>query len=83
MKNIVRTDTPLDALLTKYCQNLEAKNYSAFTVRVQRIHLSYFNTWAAERGITEPVEVTRVSLVSCPGDFVSANSTGWIGVGPT
>lgn len=22
-------------------------------------------------------------LVRCPGDFVSANSAGWIGVGPT
>jgi integrase/recombinase XerD len=62
MKKVVRTDTALDAMLTKYCAHLEVRNYSTFTIRVQRIHLSYFNTWAAERGIAEPVEVTRVSL---------------------
>ena len=62
MKKVVRTHTALDALLEKYCQHLEVRNYSAFTIRVQRIHLSYFNTWASERGMTEPVEVTRTSL---------------------
>jgi integrase/recombinase XerD len=62
MKKVDRTHTALDTLLDKYCQNLEAKNYSTFTIRVQRVHLSYFNTWASERGISEPVEVTRTSL---------------------
>ena len=40
----------------------EAKNYSEYTIRVQRVHIGFFIDWAAERGITEPVEVTRTLL---------------------
>ncbi len=52
-------DTALAALLQKYSEHLEVRNYSAFTLRVQRIHLGFFVQWAAERGVTEPAEVTR------------------------
>jgi integrase/recombinase XerD len=62
MKKTVGTHTALDALLEKYRQHLKVRNYSAFTIRVQGIHLSFFTQWAAERGMTEPVEVTRASL---------------------
>jgi integrase/recombinase XerD len=69
MARIVRTrrsksppSTPLASLLEKYFEHLEVKQYSSYTIRVQRIHLNFFVSWAAERGITEPVEVTRTML---------------------
>ena len=55
-------DTDLAALLDAYLEDRRVHQYSEFTLRVQRIHLSFFVKWAAERGITEPAEVTRTTL---------------------
>ena len=57
-----RTHTALDSLLAKYAQHLKVRNYSAFTIRVQSIHLNFFVEWSIERGIAEPSEVTRAVL---------------------
>lgn len=61
-KSALPPSTPLAALLDKYLEALRVKNYSEYTLRVQRIHLQFFIAWAAERGIIEPVEVTRSVL---------------------
>ena len=54
--------TPLGALLEKHLEDLRLKNYSEYTIRNRRVHIHVFLDWAAERGITEPVEVTRTVL---------------------
>ena len=35
------------------------RGYSEYTVRNRRVHIGYVLDWAFERGITEPVDVTR------------------------
>ena len=55
-------DTPLAALLEKHLEDLAVKNYSDYTLRGRRIHIRYFLDWAFERGIADPVEVTRTVL---------------------
>ena len=52
----------LAALLEKYIEASGRRNYSEYTLRVQRMHIGFFLDWAAERGITEPAEVTRTIL---------------------
>ncbi len=54
--------TPLAALLEKHLQDLQVHNYSDYTVRGRRFHIGFFLGWCAERGITEPIEVTRTVL---------------------
>jgi integrase/recombinase XerD len=54
--------TPLAALLEKHLEDLRVKNYSEYTVKNRRVHIGFFLDWAFERGITEPVEVTRTVL---------------------
>jgi integrase/recombinase XerD len=54
--------TPLAALLEKHLENLLLRDYSEYTVKNRRVHIGYFLEWAYERGITEPVEVTRTVL---------------------
>jgi len=56
--------TPLAALLDKHLEDLRVRNYSEYTIRGRRIQTQYFIAWAGERGITEPVEVTRTVLES-------------------
>jgi integrase/recombinase XerD len=56
--------TPLAALLEKHLEDLRVRNYSAYTVKNRRVHIGFFLVWAGERGITEPVEVTRTVLES-------------------
>lgn len=41
---------------------LEVQNYSEFTVRGRAGHIGFFLAWLEERGITEPLEVTRPVL---------------------
>ena len=55
---------PLTALLEKHLEDLRLKNYSEYTTRSRRVVIGYFLEWAFERGITEPVEVTRTVLES-------------------
>ena len=54
--------TPLAALLEKHLEDLRLKNYSEYTIKGRRVHIHFFLDWAFERGITEPVEVTRTIL---------------------
>ena len=56
--------TPLELLLEKHLEDLRLKNYSEYTIKGRRVHIDYFIAWAAERGIAEPVEVTRTVLES-------------------
>ena len=51
--------TPLALLLEKHLDDLRLKNYSEYTIKGRRVHIGFFLDWAFERGITEPVEVTR------------------------
>ena len=54
--------TPLAALLEKHLEGLRVRNYSEYTVKNRRVHIGFFLDWAYERGLTEPVEVTRTVL---------------------
>jgi len=56
--------TPLAALLEKHLEDLAVRNYSEYTVKNRRVHIGFFLDWCNERGITEPVEVTRTVLES-------------------
>jgi len=71
MPRIVRTRkpvappaTPLAALLEKHLADLQVKNYSEYTIRNRRVHIAMFLEWCKDRGISEPVEVTRTVLES-------------------
>ena len=54
--------TQLQALMRDHLHALEVQNYSEFTVRGRAGHIGVFLAWLEERGITEPVEVTRPVL---------------------
>ncbi len=54
--------TPLQALLEEYIRHLEVIGFTVDTRSVRRVHLYMFERWAAERGIVEPIEVTRPVL---------------------
>jgi integrase/recombinase XerD len=57
-------NTPLSALLEKHLEDLRVRNYSEYTVKNRRVHIGFFLDWCNERGLTEPVEVTRTVLES-------------------
>ncbi|SRR5579883_799213 len=54
--------TPLAVLLTEYLNALRVKDYSENTVRSRRMNIRVFLEWCAERGLTEPTEITRPVL---------------------
>jgi integrase/recombinase XerD len=54
--------TPLEALMREHLRSLEVRNYSEFTVKGRAGHIRFFLDWLKERGITEPIEVTRPVL---------------------
>lgn len=56
--------TPLEALREKHLEELRVRHYSDYTVKYRGVYISFFLAWCAERGITEPVEVTRTVLES-------------------
>src|SRR3984957_14733742 len=56
--------TPLQSLLEKHLEDLRVRNYSEYTVKNRRVHIGFFLDWCNERGLTEPVEVTRTVLES-------------------
>jgi integrase/recombinase XerD len=67
MNRIVRNHrpaTPLDSLLEKHLEDLKIKNYSEYTIKGRRVHIGFFLDWCGERGIAEPIEVTRTVLES-------------------
>jgi integrase/recombinase XerD len=54
--------TPLEALMREHLRSLEVRNYSEFTVKGRAGHIQFFLEWLKERGITDPVDVTRPVL---------------------
>jgi integrase/recombinase XerD len=56
--------TPLAALCEKHLEDLRVRNYSEYTVKNRRVHIGFFLGWCNDRGLTEPVEVTRTVLES-------------------
>jgi integrase/recombinase XerD len=61
--SVVRT-SPLAALFEKHLAALAVRNYSPYTLRNRRIVVGFFLDWCAERGIEEPLDVTRTVLES-------------------
>src|SRR5437867_6372966 len=55
-------ETPLEALLEKHLADLQVRNYSEYTIKNRRVHIGFFLAWCRERGITDPIEVTRTVL---------------------
>jgi len=54
--------TPLQALLAEYMEHLEMKGFTEQTRTGRRSYLTMFERWAAERGLNDPVEITRPVL---------------------
>ena len=52
----------LHALLLRYVEWLQVRNYSESTVRNRLVNVGYFMRWAEERGITRAPDVTRPVL---------------------
>ena len=61
-KPAVMPRTPLEAMMHDHLHALAVQNYSEHTVRNRRVHIGFFLTWCSERGLAEPVEVTRPVL---------------------
>jgi len=55
-------ETPLESLMHDHLRALAVQNYSAHTVRNRRVHIGFFLQWCKERGLTDPVEITRPVL---------------------
>jgi integrase/recombinase XerD len=49
-------------LIAQYLEHLRVRNYSPRTVLNCRVCLAYFTTWAGERGLTRPSEITKPIL---------------------
>ena len=49
-------------LIDAHLQSLEVRNYAADTIRQRCKYLRWFASWASERGITRPGEVTKPVL---------------------
>ena len=54
--------SPLAALVERHLEALAVQNYSAYTVKNRRVHLGFFLDWCHERGLREPLEITRPVL---------------------
>jgi integrase/recombinase XerD len=54
--------TPLEALMHDHLNALRVRDYSEHTVRNRHVHITYFIAWCQERGLNEPLEVTRPVL---------------------
>jgi integrase/recombinase XerD len=54
--------TLLAALLAEHLTALRVRDYSEHTVRNRDMNVRYFLAWCAERGLTEPTEITRPML---------------------
>lgn len=60
---VVRTSA-LASLMEKHLAALATKNYSPYTIKNRRVHIGFFLKWCEERGLSEPVDVTRTVLES-------------------
>ena len=56
--------SPLAGLLEAHMSALRVRDYSENTIRNQHMHVRYFLAWCPERGLTDPVEITRPILES-------------------
>lgn len=54
--------TPLELMQHEFLKALQVKNFSDDTVRSRRTATRYFIQWAQERGLSEPLEITRPVL---------------------
>lgn len=54
--------TPLEIMMHEHLNALRVKNYSEWTVRNRQVHIGFFIEWAKERGLREPIEITRPIL---------------------
>jgi integrase/recombinase XerD len=61
-KPVEQPTTMLALLMEKHLEDLRSKNYSEYTIKGRRVHIGFFLERVADRGITEPVEVTRTVL---------------------
>ena len=52
----------LETMLVEYLNWTQVRNYSEATVRNRRVHIGFFLQWCSERGLLEPVEITRPVL---------------------
>jgi site-specific recombinase XerC len=49
-------------LLNAFLESLAVRNYSERTIAGRRVYLGYFIQWCNERGVTQPIQVTRAVL---------------------
>jgi len=54
--------SPLAAVMEKHLDALRVQNYSEYTVKNRRVHIGFFVVWCHERGLREPLDVTRPVL---------------------
>jgi len=54
--------SPLAAVMEKHLDALRVQNYSEYTVKNRRVHIGFFVDWCRERGLSEPLDVTRPVL---------------------
>jgi integrase/recombinase XerD len=55
-------ETLLESLMLDHLRTLAVQNYSIHTVRNRQVHIGFFLQWCKERGLSEPVEITRPVL---------------------
>jgi len=54
--------SPLEIMMREYLRALAIQNYSEHTISNREFHLVSFIRWCQERGVADPVEVTRPIL---------------------
>jgi integrase/recombinase XerD len=54
--------TPLAMMLDEHLRHLAVKGFTENTLKVRRVHIEMFLAWCTERGLAEPVEITRPVL---------------------
>lgn len=58
----VKPETPLEVLMQEHLNALRVRNYSEHTVKNRLVHIGFFIVWAKERGLSDPLEITRPVL---------------------
>ena len=53
---------PLEAAIAQYLEWIAVHGFSGDTVNTRRAYLGYFREWCHERGLAEPIEITRPIL---------------------
>jgi len=62
-------ETAMERLLEQYLDYIRVRHYSEATIANRRVHNRRFILWCRERGITEPIEVTRPVLEAYQRDL--------------